>query len=365
MKKRFLSLTLVLALILAFIPVTATAATPQQQLAAETLNGYGLFQGTGTDSAGNPIFALDDQADRAQGVVMLVRLLGAEDEARQANYPHPFTDVPSWASPHVGYAYRNGLTTGISATEFGSQDRITATQYLTFVLRALGYVSGKDFLWNAAWELSDELNITNGEYSAANNSVIRGGMALISLNTLSATNQNTGNTLFDDLVAAGAIREDGGEGSGGSDIDIKVPPIKPEERAVMEYIRSEANEIVKLAGFSPLPSTVVFDDFARLYAQIFIENSAPDSVYRLPSALDLGIINETFSWGTCTDDHPDNLFLPFEMFIGNINRVNDDLIADGYPPITHLAVGVILDEKNSTQDYNAFMIVVMMLVSGD
>ena len=60
--------------------------------------------------------------------------------------------------------YANGLTKGYSEKTFGGTDPVTAAQYLTFVLRALGYSSDSDFRWDAAWELTNELGITAGVY---------------------------------------------------------------------------------------------------------------------------------------------------------------------------------------------------------
>jgi hypothetical protein len=74
---------------------------------------------------------------------MLIRLLGKEAEATGSYWWHPFTDVDDWASSYVGYAYQKGITNGISATKFGGgATPSTAAQYVTFVLRALGYVEG-------------------------------------------------------------------------------------------------------------------------------------------------------------------------------------------------------------------------------
>ena len=68
-----------------------------------------------------------------------------EKRMRRWDWNTPFTDVADWAKPYVGYAYANGLTAGVSQTRFGSESSVTAAQFLTFVLRALGYESGKDF----------------------------------------------------------------------------------------------------------------------------------------------------------------------------------------------------------------------------
>lgn len=82
---------------------------------ADALNTLNVLRGDGT---GN--LMLDETATRAEGAAMLVRLLGAEDKAFERNHLHPFTDVPDWADPYVGYLYQNGLTIGIGNNLYGS-----------------------------------------------------------------------------------------------------------------------------------------------------------------------------------------------------------------------------------------------------
>ena len=50
---------------------------------------------------------------------------------------------------------------GTSSTTYSGNATVTASQYLTFVLRALDYDSSTDFQWDKAWELSDKLGITD------------------------------------------------------------------------------------------------------------------------------------------------------------------------------------------------------------
>ncbi|MEG1895061.1 MAG: hypothetical protein RR162_02380, partial [Oscillospiraceae bacterium] len=63
----------------------AMAATPRAQELAEMLYAADLFRGYGKDAAGQPIFGLDDTATRAESLVMLVRMLGKEAEARNTS----------------------------------------------------------------------------------------------------------------------------------------------------------------------------------------------------------------------------------------------------------------------------------------
>lgn len=197
----FLALTLCLSLSL---PALAAAPTDtEKEDAAWTLYHMGLFQGTDTDKEGFPVFSLDQAPTRAQGVTMLVRLLGQEKAAQAGEWTTPFTDVPDWAAPYVGYAYDKGLTNGTSETTFSANKTLSATEYLTLVLRALGYDSQTDFAWDSAWTLTDELGITDKVYSAATTSFLRGDVAWVSARALSAKEKGSDKTLADTLAAQG------------------------------------------------------------------------------------------------------------------------------------------------------------------
>ncbi len=197
--KRTLAFALALCLMLALAPA-ASAVGDAADEAAGALYEMGLFQGTSVNADGTPVFDLDRAPTRAEAVTMLVRLLGGEGAALAGDWDMPFTDVPAWAEPYVGYAYSRGLAAGTGETAFGSGDSVTASQYLTFVLRALGYESGTDFEWDAAWELSDEIGLTSGEYGASTTSFTRGDVALISYAALGCEVKGGGMTLQDTLA---------------------------------------------------------------------------------------------------------------------------------------------------------------------
>lgn len=182
---------LILVSILLCVSSPALAANDEAVDAANQLYALGLFNGTGTDASGNPNFDLDRAPTRHEAVTMLVRLLGKEKEATAGVWETPFTDVAEWAGPYVGYAYTNGLTSGTSATTYSGNDTVTATQYLTFILRALGYDSNIDFQWDKAWELSDKIGLTDGRYNAATTEFLRGDVAVISKNALNTKIKNS------------------------------------------------------------------------------------------------------------------------------------------------------------------------------
>ena len=204
MKKRILSCILVLALAISLMP-SAFAATDDATSAAQALYEMGLFLGTGNDANGNPIFDLDRTPNRNAAVIMLVRLLGKEQEAKAGTWNIPFSDVSEQMNPYVGYAYNNGLTAGVSTTAYGGTAAITASQYLTFVLRALGYTSGTDFQVSKAWELSDKIGLTDGQYNASTTKFTRGDVAIISANALKTSLKGQSKTLILLLVENGVI----------------------------------------------------------------------------------------------------------------------------------------------------------------
>ena len=181
--RKILSIVLVMTMLFSLAPMSF-GADSEEKVAADRLNQLGLFAGTGTNPDGTPIYSLEGIPTRSQAITMLVKLLGKEAEAVNGTWDIPFTDVPNWAKPFVGYAYANGLTAGTSPTTFGGNDTVTAAQYLTFVLKALGYDASADFSWRNPWDLSDKIGLTDGRYNATTNNFLRGDIALISESAL-------------------------------------------------------------------------------------------------------------------------------------------------------------------------------------
>ena len=181
--KKFIALAAALLLLLAILPLSALASDAEAEAAANELYALGLFEGVAEDAQGAPVFRLERAPTRGEAVTMLVRLLGRESEALSLPYDAPFADVADWAKPYVNYAWRQGLTDGVSETRFGTDSPAGAAHYLTFLLRALGYEDGADFVWSRAWELSDSLGVSAGQY-AEESAFTRGDVAILSRNAL-------------------------------------------------------------------------------------------------------------------------------------------------------------------------------------
>ena len=181
----------------------ANAAPAGSDLAlAQQLNQLGLFRGAGTNADGSVNDDLDRQPNRAEGITMLVRALGAGDQEGTTKQ-HPYQDVPTWANGAVSYARKYDLTRGISATEFGAKSPVTTAMYLTFMLRALGYQDGTDFVWNSPWETAVQAGILPAQADWA--TLTRGELVEITAAALFAQHKTTGQPLWERLVSSGAF----------------------------------------------------------------------------------------------------------------------------------------------------------------
>ena len=168
---------------------------------ADALYELGLF--LGTDKG----YELGRSATRAESIIMLLRLLGELPTAQIYPVNDPFKDVPEWASHYVSYAYAMKYTAGTSATTFGTQQSVTAAQYLTFVLRALGYSDvGGDFYWEDAGDFAVSIGlISQSENAAFKTRFWRDEMVLVSYRALSAKLKDSHKTLAEKLIELGIL----------------------------------------------------------------------------------------------------------------------------------------------------------------
>ena len=196
MKRKIVSLLLILVLLAS----TVSAATKTQTNTADAMNDLGLFLGTGRG------YELDNQLTRAQGVTMLVRMIGKEAEAKNETFGDPFTDVDPWAKGYVGYAWKNKITNGVGATKFGPNMIMTDYMFLTLTLRALGYDDSAavgDFVWNDPYALAEEVGLIKS--TKADSYFTRGEAVEIFWNALNAKLKNSDTTLAETLIEQGVF----------------------------------------------------------------------------------------------------------------------------------------------------------------
>lgn len=229
MKKRIASLLIVFSLLASLLPAAFAVSSRTPYEAANALYTLGLFQGTGVNGDGTPVFALADTPTRAEAVTMLVRLLGRETDARAGAWKTPFTDIPEWAAPYIGYAYENGLARGESNTYFGSENAVSVNDFLTFALRALDYNDNAgDFTWATASAFADSIGLTSGEYINTT-AFSRGDIAKIACAALSCTPKGESGTLLQTLLDRGAVSADSIQAAGLSSALTAVPQNPPDE----------------------------------------------------------------------------------------------------------------------------------------
>ncbi len=197
-----------LVMLFIFIIISYTGiggVSSSDESCAQALSKLGVFVGTGSG------FELSRAPTRVEGVVMLIRLLGAEKDALSMTRDTlPFTDVPDWAKGYVAYAYKNKLTNGVSDTVFGTQNIMDAKMYSTFLLRSLGYRDAAgDFSYSKSIEFAYSLGLLEeGTYDELQNSTfLRAHIARLSCDTLRFPIKGSETILIDKLTADGKISQ--------------------------------------------------------------------------------------------------------------------------------------------------------------
>ena len=167
-----------------------------------------LLKGDGTG------YGLDKPANRLEGIIILIRLMGHDAEAQgMKDLPCQFTDVPDWAKGYVNYAYGENISKGVSDTQFGVNDQLTAYQYNTLLLRVLGYDDSQgDFSWEGSVDKAKNLDILPADFARASSKsktqFTKGTLLETSFYYLQANLKEQAQTLADSLIESGAISGD-------------------------------------------------------------------------------------------------------------------------------------------------------------
>lgn len=170
----------------------------------------GLFKGSGSGYGSG--YDLEQHATRVQGLIMFLRLIGEEADALAATGECPFVDVPEWSKPYVLYSYQKGYTKGVDATHFAPDSPISAREYVTLLLRVLGYSEegdSPDFTWDTAVDRAFDLGLLTGKEHKLliEEEFLRAQMAYLSYFTLEEA-YKSGGTLGDRLVERRAVTRD-------------------------------------------------------------------------------------------------------------------------------------------------------------
>ncbi|MDF2821224.1 MAG: copper amine oxidase-like protein [Clostridiales bacterium] len=246
MKKRVLSLFLALLMLCLTVignvnTVEAATTTANYYNKAQVLKQINLFYGTTKG------FELDKSCSRVDGTVVFLRLIGEEAVAKTAGYSHNFKDVTTsanWASPYIAFAYTKKLAFGSSDKTFGVGE-MPATQFATFILRALGYsdVAG-EFSWKAPFDKMLELGIlTQADVDEINNNKIftRDLVVKICYKTLFAKLKNTDETLIAYLLRKGVFTEEQLQATGDKDL-IVAAKLQPKALTILATLQENKLE---------------------------------------------------------------------------------------------------------------------------
>lgn len=209
--KRIFACLLAIVLFTSALPLCTAADLSLSNSHAKALNTLGVFQGT---SAG---YDLESAPNRAQGITMLIRLLGKEADALKKKYSHPFTDAQDWSKPYVAYAYEKGLTKGAGNNLFGDKNPLGVKDYVTFLLRALGYNDGAgDFSWDTSLQFAQSIGMitSEGVQELAGKAMLRNDMVDLSYAAMFCKMANGKQTLAEKLQKDGVFTKEQGEKAG-------------------------------------------------------------------------------------------------------------------------------------------------------
>ena len=211
MKQRIFALFMNAALLAGLAAVPAAASGPDSTAHADKLVSLHLFRGTANG------YNLEAAPTRLQGLIMLVRLLGLEEEALACKDPNPFTDVMGTGDRYAAYAYANGLTKGTGAAAFTPSRALSAPNYVTFLLRALGYDDSQgDFTPSRALTKAAGISLmTQSAASALSGAAMdRGDLVDLSYAALTCKMKDGSQTLAEKLRDDGVFTAKEGKAAG-------------------------------------------------------------------------------------------------------------------------------------------------------
>ena len=191
-------ITIILIFSLAVTPAFAAANTQY----ADTLYELGLFKGTENG------YELENTLTREQAATVLVRILGEESKLETFAYTQTFDDVSSdrWSYSYVMYCYENDITKGTGEDMFSPEAAIDARQFVTLVLRLMGYTDAEP---DTALDIAVQKGLFNSAVAKeldTNEKFLRDDMVYIVYRSL-MTKTNDGDILACVLADKGVITE--------------------------------------------------------------------------------------------------------------------------------------------------------------
>ncbi|HHV59346.1 MAG TPA: Ig-like domain-containing protein [Clostridiaceae bacterium] len=242
--KKFTAVLIIMTIMLTTITPAAAEQSYVYENQARALYDIGLFKGSSeTEFVPNLGAALT----RQEGVAMLIRLMGLEDDAlamSEQEVTNILNKVPDannialWARKYMAYGIKNELVAGMPDGSIDPLGALLGKAYCTLILRAMGYTVDADGYQVAAATLSSIGGLTIQEALKFNDKpLIRDDLVGISHSALQAK-YSDGKTVMAVLVEKKAVDED-------KVIDMGLYPEGKAAREERERLEKEAEERAK------------------------------------------------------------------------------------------------------------------------
>lgn len=159
--------------------------------AGDFLAQKGVLEG---DDDGN--LMLNKTLLRRDMVVLLSRLMKAESTAKNFSSGNlTFEDITDpYYNGYIAWSVSNNLIEGHTSKTFGFNENVTAQQYVTVLMRALGY-EVDDLAYNTILNTAESLDLLKGLDLENNDEITRGQMALLTFNALGTKMKDSSITL--------------------------------------------------------------------------------------------------------------------------------------------------------------------------
>ena len=151
--------------------------------AVTMLSDLGIIQGK-DDGKYHP----EDTITRAEACAMIARLMTGDPNVSQYVGAQSFTDVAkgSWKDSAIGYCYINGIVIGVGNNKFEPDRAITDAEFITMVVRAMGYETA-DMKQNYPYSYmsnAQAIGLLDGTNMVASTDALRGEDAQVIYNAL-------------------------------------------------------------------------------------------------------------------------------------------------------------------------------------
>ena len=182
--KKALSLVLASAMLVGMM-VVGTGAAHSDVKAEHNEEAIAVVSAAGIMGAGDT-FNPDGEITRGEMAVIMTNMLGLD--TKDFKGASNFTDA-GWAADYIDACYANGIMAGVSATEFGTNVKVTTAQAALMMLKALGYYEKatlNDWMLDTI-KMASKIDLLDGIDAKASAVLTRNEVAQLALNALEAT----------------------------------------------------------------------------------------------------------------------------------------------------------------------------------